>query len=253
MTTQSVDKRGLDRFDPFTKRARKALFLAEEEAQRFGHASVEPTHLLLALLRDGDSSAARILAALRVDPHRVRMEAERQMKPTGHIIRDFIGLSPQVGTVIRFADEEAHALGHTHIGTEHLLLGMIRVAERNGEKGLGNLSLKPDAVRAEARQTSSSTPSIEASPAPVVSRSGMTAVTCVLSEYTLDSVDLFVEAGACSSRDDAVAMLINAGLEAQRARIAHLTETAVELRRWLGVLRAPSAEQDSGSESRHDA
>src|SRR5579872_7354028 len=116
-------------FDRFTERARKVLTLAIEEAQRFNHTYIGTEHLLLGLVREGDGVAAKVLAKLGVDIAKVRNAVEfiigrGDRAPVGEI-----GLTPRARTVIDLAVDEARRLGHHYIGTEHLLLGLVREGE----------------------------------------------------------------------------------------------------------------------------
>src|SRR3970282_933973 len=116
-----------DRFDKFTERARRVLTLAQEEAQRFNHNYIGTEHLLLALVGEVDGVAPKVLNNLGVELSKVRSAVEfiigrGEKTPTGEI-----GLTPRAKKVIELAVEEARRLNHSYIGTEHLLLGLVRV------------------------------------------------------------------------------------------------------------------------------
>src|SRR5580765_6780738 len=114
-----------DKFEKFTERARKVLSLAQDEAQRFNHNYIGTEHLLLGLVREGDGVAARVLANLGVELNRVRSAVEFIIGRGDRMITGEIGLTPRAKKVIELAVDEAR-LGHHYIGTEHLLLGLVR-------------------------------------------------------------------------------------------------------------------------------
>jgi ATP-dependent Clp protease ATP-binding subunit ClpC len=136
-------------FDRFTERARKVLTLAQEEAQRFNHNYIGTEHLLLGLVREGDGVAAKVLSNLGVDLTKVRSAVEfiigRGDRPTS----GEIGLTPRAKKVIELAVDEARRLGHHYIGTEHLLLGLIREGEGIAAGVLESLGVNLEKVRSE--------------------------------------------------------------------------------------------------------
>src|SRR5436190_1579218 len=115
-----------DRFDKFTERARKVLTLAQEEATRFNHNYIGTEHLLLGLVREGEGVAAKVLSNLGVELNRVRSAVEFIIGRGDRMIVGEIGLTPRAKKVIELAVDEARRLGHHYIGTEHLLLGLVR-------------------------------------------------------------------------------------------------------------------------------
>lgn len=119
-----------DRFDKFTERARKVLSLAQEEAQRFQHNYIGTEHLLLGLVREGEGVAAKVLSSLGIELNRVRSSVEFIIGRGDRIVLGEIGLTPRAKKVIELAVDEARRLNHHYIGTEHLLLGLVR--EGNG-------------------------------------------------------------------------------------------------------------------------
>src|SRR6476659_9208741 len=116
-------------FDKFTERARKVLQLAQEEAQRFNHNYIGTEHLLLGLVREGDGVAARVLNNMGVQLPKVRSAVEFIIgRGEGAVIGD-IGLTPRAKKVIELAVDEGRRMNHHYIGTEHLLLGLLRAGE----------------------------------------------------------------------------------------------------------------------------
>src|SRR5581483_4656869 len=118
-----------DRFDKFTDRARRVLTLAQEEAARFNHNYIGTEHLLLGLVREGDGMAAQVLRSLGVELNRVRSAVEFIIGRGDRMIVSETGLTPRAKKVIELAVDEARRLGHDHVGTEHLLLGLVREGE----------------------------------------------------------------------------------------------------------------------------
>src|SRR5438067_1458155 len=110
----------------FTERARRAVFFAWEEAGRLGENYVSTEHLLLGLVRENDSAAARILDRMGVSLSRIRREIERQVTRGDERLGQKIELTPRGKRVIDLAYDEARQLSNNYIGTEHLLLGLIR-------------------------------------------------------------------------------------------------------------------------------
>ncbi|MPZ50574.1 MAG: AAA domain-containing protein [Dehalococcoidia bacterium] len=148
-----------DRFDKFTERARRVLTLAQEEAQRFNHNYIGTEHLLLGLVREGDGVAAKVLNNLGVELSKVRSAVEFIIGRGEKSVSGEIGLTPRAKKVIELAVEEARRLNHSYIGTEHLLLGLVREGEGIAFGVLESLGVSLERVRTEtARILSQSTP-----------------------------------------------------------------------------------------------
>ena len=117
-------------FGRFTERAQKVLVLAQEEARRFNHSYVGTEHLLLGLVREGDGIAAKVLLSLGVELNAVRQQIEKLIGKGDQPVRvQGVNYTPRAKKVIELAIEEGQGLGHNYIGTEHLLLGLIREGE----------------------------------------------------------------------------------------------------------------------------
>ncbi|MEX2247547.1 MAG: ATP-dependent Clp protease ATP-binding subunit [Dehalococcoidia bacterium] len=138
-----------DRFDKFTERARRVLTLAQEEAQRFNHNYIGTEHLLLGLVREGDGVAAKVLANLGVELNKVRSAVEFIIGRGDRAVLGDIGLTPRAKKVIELAVDEARRLNHHYIGTEHLLLGLVREGEGIAAGVLESLGVNLERVRAE--------------------------------------------------------------------------------------------------------
>jgi hypothetical protein len=133
----------------FTERARRVVFFAQEEAMRLGDNSVGAEHLLLGLVRENDSVAARILDRLGVPLGRIRSDIERQVTRGHGALGQNMQLTPRCKRVIELAREEARQLNNNYIGTEHLLLGLIREREGSAARVLIKLGADLDRTRRE--------------------------------------------------------------------------------------------------------
>ena len=140
------------RFEKFTERARKVLTLAQEEAQRFNHNYIGTEHILLGLVREGEGVAAKVLANLGVELEKVRSAVEFIIGRGERTVRGEIGLTPRAKRVIELAVDEARRLGHNYIGTEHLLLGLLREGEGVAAGVLESLGISLEKVREETKQ-----------------------------------------------------------------------------------------------------
>lgn len=133
----------------FTERARKVVFFAQEEAQKFGEGYVSTEHLLLGLVRETDSVAARVLERLGVSLGRIRAEVEKQL-PRGEARQSQdMTLTPRAKRVIDLAYDEARNLNNNYIGTEHLLLGLIREGDGLAGRVLAKLGVELEKARRE--------------------------------------------------------------------------------------------------------
>ncbi|MEE8421901.1 MAG: Clp protease N-terminal domain-containing protein, partial [Dehalococcoidia bacterium] len=138
-----------DRFDKFTERARRVLTLAQEEAQRFNHNYIGTEHLLLGLVREGDGVAAKVLSNLGVELNKVRSAVEFIIGRGDKQSSGEIGLTPRAKKVIELAVDEARRLSHSYIGTEHVLLGLVREGEGIAAGVLESLGVNLERVRGE--------------------------------------------------------------------------------------------------------
>jgi len=145
-----MDRR--DRFDKFTERARKVLSLAQEEAQRFQHNYIGTEHLLLGLVREGEGVAAKVLSNLGVELNKVRSTIEFMIGRGDRIVLGEIPLTPGAKKVIELAVDEARRLNHQYIGTEHILLGLVREGEGIAAGVLESLGVNLEKVRTHTIQ-----------------------------------------------------------------------------------------------------
>ena len=140
-------------FNRFTERARKVIVYAKEEARRFNHDYIGTEHLLLGLIREGEGVAAAVLQKLGLDLETIRLEVEKlvQPGPPTQVMGD-IPFTPRSKKALELSAEEARALGHNYIGTEHLLLGLVKEGEGMAYRVLLNLGLDLGKLRNEVME-----------------------------------------------------------------------------------------------------
>ena len=137
-------------YDRLTDRARKVIAYARQEAQRFNHDYIGTEHLLLGLIKEGSGVAATVLRNLDVDIKRIRLEVEKMVQSSPDTqLKGQPPLTPRAKKVLEFSLEEARTLGHNYIGTEHILLGLLRENEGVAAAVLVNLGIKLEDVREE--------------------------------------------------------------------------------------------------------
>jgi ATP-dependent Clp protease ATP-binding subunit ClpC len=137
-------------FNRFTERARKVILLAKEEARRFNHDYIGTEHLLLGLVKEGEGVAAAVLNSLGLDSDSIRVEVEKLVQSGPNRAKQTdIPFTPKAKKVIELSMDEARNLGHNYIGTEHLLLGLIREGDGVASQVLINLGLDLKTVRDE--------------------------------------------------------------------------------------------------------
>ncbi len=250
-----------DKFAKFSDRARRVLSLAQQEAQSFNHNYIGTEHLLLGLIRENEGIAALVLAARGVEVERVRAMVVHIIGRGDRIVLGEIGLTPRAKKVVELAVDEARRMNHHYVGTEHLLLGLIREGEGIAAGVLTSLGLSLAAVRAatlamsnaggSGAQTAPAGGQESASARPggaSGSSSGFTGsapggpktnvVACRLDDATLDAIDALVEAGIRNTRSDAAAWLIGAGIEAHQALFDRVNATVIEIRQLRAEAQA---------------
>ena len=149
ISQRTYSTHGARRFDRFTEGARKVLQLAQEEAQRFNHNYIGTEHLLLGLVREGDGVAARVLNNMGVQLPKVRSAVEFVIGRGEEAVIGDIGLTPRSMKVLELAVDESRRLKHAHVGTEHLLLGLVREGEGIAAGVLESLGVNLEKVRAQ--------------------------------------------------------------------------------------------------------
>ncbi|MHC4125470.1 MAG: ATP-dependent Clp protease ATP-binding subunit [Planctomycetota bacterium] len=137
-------------FERFTDRARKVMALANQEAQRFNHEYIGTEHILLGLVKEGSGVGATVLKNLDVDIKKLRLEVEKLVKSGPDMVTmGKLPQTPRAKKVIEFAIEEARSLNHNYVGTEHILLGLLRESEGIAAQVLMSLGLKLEDIRQE--------------------------------------------------------------------------------------------------------
>ena len=147
------------RFEKFSERARRVLSLAQEEAQRFNHNYIGTEHILLGLVRETEGVAARVLSNLGVELNKVRSAVEFIIGRGEKAAPGEIGLTPRAKKVIELAVDEARRLNHSYIGTEHLLIGLMREGEGVAAGVLESLGVNLEKIRSETSRILSQTAS----------------------------------------------------------------------------------------------
>ena len=137
-------------YERFTDRARKVMQLANQEAQRFNHEYIGTEHILLGLVKEGSGVAANVLKNLEVDLRKIRLEVEKLVQSGPEMVTmGKLPQTPRAKKVIEYSMEEARNLNHNYVGTEHILLGLLREQEGVAAQVLMNLGLKLEEVREE--------------------------------------------------------------------------------------------------------
>jgi ATP-dependent Clp protease ATP-binding subunit ClpA len=230
---------GLSPFEKFTEKARKALALAQEEAQALLQPSIGTEHLLLGVMRVSDGVGAKALAEMGLDMEKLRgamyqtMAAEHQPPREPQTVVEEIGLTPRAKKAIELAVQEARLLKHHYIGTEHLLLGLIHEEQGTAAKALALFGVTAGAARAQVLQMLTGK-GRDAAPAGPKSN----VITCRVEDRDLDAIDALIEAGIRSTRSDAASWLISAGIQANQPLFERVNATVTEIRR----LRAEAQE-----------
>lgn len=235
-----------DNFEKFTERARRVLSLAQYEAQQLNHNYMGTEHLLLGLLGEPDGVAHKMLEYMGAQPDRVRASVMQIIGRGDRIVMGEIGLTPRSKKAIELAVDEARRLNQHFVGTEHLLLGLIREGDGVAAGVLKSAGVTLERARSAltdmmmARQRVSgaqpATPATTAAAAPTPGTTPASApknnvVTCRLDDAAVDALDALVEAGIRSTRSDAAAWLISAGIEAHRELFDRVNTTVNEIRK----------------------
>jgi hypothetical protein len=135
-------------FERFTDRSRQTMGLANYEAQRLGHEYIGTEHILLGLVKEATGTAARVLRDMGVEPRRLREEVEKLVRPERNAVRaGKLPMTPVAKQALQYAVEEARGLRHDYVGTEHLLLGVLRDQHGIAAAALTGLGLKTEAIR----------------------------------------------------------------------------------------------------------
>jgi ATP-dependent Clp protease ATP-binding subunit ClpC len=136
-------------YERFTDRSRTVMKLAESEAERFSHESVGTEHVLLGMVSEGKGVAAHVLKKLGISLKKARSELKRIVAPGAQVVTGKPRHTPRANKVIEYSYEEARNLGHQYVGTEHLLLALLRVTDGVAAQLIKSLGVRLETVRAE--------------------------------------------------------------------------------------------------------
>ena len=228
------------RFDLLTARVKKVLVLAEEEARRLNHNHIGTEHLLLGLVREGKGTGSVVLADLGVELGKVRSAVELAVRRGERLAAGDVQLTPQATQTIELAVEEARRLGHDYVGTEHLLLGLMREGAGPVASILGSLDVPAEQVRSVVQQRLL----LEASAEPARLRTRVeqslrrffsgprdNVLSIRVDNSDVAAIDALVEAGVLKTRSEAAAWLIKSGIEANRSLFEQVQAKTAEIRR----------------------
>jgi ATP-dependent Clp protease ATP-binding subunit ClpC len=200
--------------------------LAEFEARRLRHGYLGTEHFLLGLVAEGEGVAAVVLTQLAGDLNAVRAAIESAVPPGKSEVNPAdLDITPRAERAVVLAEEESRALGHLYLGTEHLLLGLIREGDGIAARVLEGLGIEYEVARQAVIGALTGAGVAE----PVVTRGHV--ITCRVDARDLDAIDVLVEAGVRSTRSDAAAWLIHAGIESNQEILDRVYGTVAEIRR----------------------
>ena len=141
-------------FDHFTKRAQAVLVLAQEEAHQLNHTYIGTEHLLLGILHEGEGVGAKVLGEVGLDLQTIRQAVQDAVGhgPSGERTPGDMPITPRFKQVLELASDEAKRLGHSYVGTEHLVLGLLREGEGVAGRLLTDVGMNPDTARSRIRE-----------------------------------------------------------------------------------------------------
>ncbi len=219
------------------------LDLAQEEARELRHNYIGTEHLPLGLLREGESIAYNVLHSLGIELEAVQKAVTFIVGPGKEAVIGEIGLTPRAVAATTLAFNEAGHLQQEKIAPEHLLLGLTREGEGIAVGLMRAFGTTLEKVRAQTFQAIALASGGKAAEQPPA-RSNV--VTCRIDGRDLDAVDALIEAGIRSTRSDAAAWLIHAGIEANRPLFEKVYGTVAEIRR-LRIVAQSLAQEVAGS------
>jgi hypothetical protein len=220
----TIDQLGRD-LDSFTERARSSLAQADCEARALNHIYIGTEHLLLGLLAVEDGVAAKVLANLGVLPEKVREAVVISIGAGKEPVTGDIRLTPRAKHVLDLAREEAHQLSHHYIGTEHILLGLLKEGEGVAAGLLANHEIDHEKARREVQGV-------------LGGLAKGNVITCRIWPRDLEAIDLLIEAGIRNTRSDAASWLIHAGIEANHELFEQVQSTVADIRRLRQQVQA---------------
>lgn len=214
-------------FRNWTERARAAMTAAEEEANRLNHNYLGTEHLLLGLLAVREGIGAKVLEELGILSDDVRKAVEQTVGRGAQAHCGPRPLTPRLKKVLELARGAARSFGHGYIGTEHLLLGLVEEGQGVAAGALEGLGATLDSVRAQIQEILGAP--LRSRVAAILKKENV--LSYRVNSRDLGAIDLLIESGICTTRSDAAAWLIHAGIEANQALFERLNNTVAEIRR----------------------
>ena len=255
-----------DKLDQFTKRAKRILVHAEEEARAFDHPYVGTEHLLLGVVREGEGIGARVLHALEIDELRLRDAVMYVVSRGDKPVSGKLELVPRAKHALELAVEEARRMKHHYIGTEHLLIGLLledegvaagilaglgvdlatarqQVASLLGTGGqLGIRAVVERSVRGRRERGGDSEPP----------ETRNNVITVRVNDRDLAAIDALVESGIRTTRSDAASWLIGVGVNANRQLLERIYATIEQIRQLRADAQALAQESGADTDATHD-
>jgi ATP-dependent Clp protease ATP-binding subunit ClpA len=229
--------------EKFTEKMRLVLDFSQEEARELRHNYIGTEHLLLGLLREGESIAYNVLHSMSIELEAVRRAVTFIVGQGQEAVVGEIGFTPRAVAATTLAFNEAGHLGQEKIAPEHLLLGLTKEGEGIAAGLMRAFGTTLEKVRAQTFQAIALASGGKAAEQP---SSKSNVVTCRIDGRDLDAVDALIESGIRSTRSDAAAWLIHAGIEANRPLFEKVYGTVAEIRR-LRVVAQSLALEAAGS------
>ena len=223
----------------WTERTRMALAMAQEEAQRYGHDFIGSEHLLLGIADVPESVGAKALEAMGAGGDTIRSAFEAISRRGEGSHDGEIPLTRRAKRAIELGHQEARRLGHNYFGTEHLLVGLSWEWEGMAAGILESVGIDADGLRSNVAAILSS------GQEPMPRKSNV--VTCRVTGTDLDAIDALVEAGIRTTRSDAAAWLIHAGIQSNRELLGRVADTVAEIRRLREVAQALAGDGDQAA------
>jgi ATP-dependent Clp protease ATP-binding subunit ClpA len=248
-------------YDKFTDRARRVMELAQVEARGFHHTYIGTEHILLGLITETEGIGARVLTQLGIQPIEVREAIEFTIgRGEGQPGEGEIAPTPRAQRVLDLALEEARELRHHYVGTEHLLLGLLREGEGVGAGILAGLGVTLAQVRNQldpifaTERRGAVREAVEVAVGRMRGRRSAAdpsetkgnVITCRITDQDLAAIDALVESGIRTTRSDAAAWLISAGIEARRDVFDRVFATIDQIRRLRAEAQAIAQQAGMG-------
>jgi len=218
-----------ERSDKFTERAKRVLTHSQREAQRLNHNYIGTEHLLLGLLKEQDGVAAKVLEEMGVTFQDARDQVAEIIGRGDKPAIGNISMTPRTKKVIDLAVEESRRLKHGYIGTEHLLLGLLREGEGVAAGMLVAAGIDLERARRQVVEAVAQAPAGGRGEGSGGTRDNV--VSCRLGDEDLAAIDTLIEAGIRSTRSDAASWLIHAGVQANKELFDRVRSTVEEIRR----------------------